>query len=89
MSYGAYNCFLLKTNSRRVLQSDDQLPDPWSQFISARIQYSDDYTTPETSPSSSAVDLSLECADESVLTYHPLSPEGDKLLVSININMIQ
>ncbi|KRT81734.1 hypothetical protein AMK59_5774 [Oryctes borbonicus] len=79
MSYGTHNCFLLKTNSRRANQSDDQLPDPWSQFISTKIQYSED-DTPEASPSTSSADLSLESTDGNTLTYHPLSPEGDKLL---------
>ncbi|GJQ66108.1 hypothetical protein Trydic_g5778 [Trypoxylus dichotomus] len=79
MSYGTHNCFLLKTNSRRAKQNDDQLPDPWSQFISAKIQCSGS-STPETSPSTSAMDLTMDCADGNGLTYHPLSPEGDKLL---------
>lgn len=82
MSYGTHNCFLLKTNSKQADHSDDQLPDPWSQFLSARIQYSEDIT-PESSPSTSAADLTLETGDENVLSYHPLSPEGDKLLVNI------
>nr|XP_022915433.1 trafficking protein particle complex subunit 8 [Onthophagus taurus] len=87
MQFGINNVFLLRTNSRKPSQSDDMLPDPWSQFISTVIQSGEYEVTPEASPtmSKSFVDTDLEQElitenGNSGLTYHPLSPEQEKLI---------
>lgn len=89
-SYGASNCFLLRMNSRPVGQCDTQLPDPWSQFLSNRIDYSSERKTPENSPLSTRVNA-LEVGEEAsesgnILSYHPLSPDIDDNLVLNHIN---
>lgn len=88
VSYGASNCFLLRMNSRPPGHMDEQLPDPWSQFISNRIDTSlETKLTPENSPLASranALEIGQEASETgNTLTYHPLSPDiDDNYLVS-------
>lgn len=81
-SYGAGNCFLLKVNSRPPGHVGEQLPDPWSQFISSKIdsrvenkQTLEDFPVPS---QGNNLELGQE-ANESgnTLPYHPLSPDID------------
>lgn len=80
VSYGAGNCFLLKINSRPPSHVGEQLPDPWSQFISNKIDSRIEKETVDFPMPSRGNNLELgQEADESgnTLPYHPLSPDVD------------
>lgn len=81
VSYGAGNCFLLKVNSRPPGHIGEQLPDPWSQFMSNKIdsRIENKQTQDDIPVRSRGNNLELgQEARESVnntLPYHPLSPD--------------
>lgn len=84
VSYGSYNCFLLRMNSRPPGHTEEQLADPWSQFLSNRITPGNiNSTTPETSPVASRaqiLEIGLEASESSItIEYHPLSPEVEDI----------
>lgn len=83
LCYGIGKVFLLKINSRPQGQVEEQLPDPWSQYVSTTFETTDSSRpSPDDSPSTSrSLIRSLE-GPESVesglnLPYHPLSPETE------------
>lgn len=90
VSYGAYNCFLLRMNSRPPGHTEEQLPDPWSQFLSNRISPGNiNNITPETSPLASHSDIfevAFEASETGVsLEYHPLSPDVEDVVTVCSI----
>lgn len=67
-------------NSRPPGKIEEQLPDPWSQFINTRIQLIEEEKTPDSSPSTSRASSQFEVTQKQIekgnaLEYHPLSPE--------------
>lgn len=67
-------------NSRPPGHTEEQLPDPWSQFLSNRIRPGNiNNITPETSPLASrnnTLEVGLEASETgNSLDYHPLSPD--------------
>lgn len=86
VSYGTNNCFVLRINSRQPGQVDEQLPDPWSQYIASNLdgERNDGNQTPDVSPStvqimSQSLEIGQELSEEtSALPYHPLSPDMDE-----------
>lgn len=78
-AHGAANCFLLKMNSRPPGPSQDHFPNPWSQFITNRI---DTNQKPDNSPNSARLNLEVgQEANEikSTVDYHPLSPDNEDI----------
>lgn len=71
-------------NSRPPGQMDEQLPDPWSQYISNNFEQDVGQVTPESSPDMSqsltgSLDMNREIIDNNGhnLPYHPLRTEID------------
>lgn len=67
-------------NSRPPGHTEEQLPDPWSQFLSNRVCPGNiNNPTPETSPVATRVntlEVGLEASESgNSMDYHPLSPE--------------
>ncbi|XP_066254836.1 trafficking protein particle complex subunit 8 [Euwallacea similis] len=86
-TYGAPNCFFLRINSRPPgVDSDEHLPDPWSRFLHDKIDPRD-YQSATSSPSDSQRRNSLEFIQEAIdsrqLNYHPLSPEVEDVMGSL------
>ncbi|KAF5273376.1 hypothetical protein FQR65_LT04668 [Abscondita terminalis] len=84
VSYGISNCFLLKMNSRPPDQNNEQLPDPWSQYLSSNFVGEDvSKLSADNSPDSSRIqNTTSDLEDNSscgsnMLPYHPLSPDTD------------
>lgn len=80
--YGTENCFLLKMNSRPLGYIGEQLPDPWSQFISNQIDPGLENKLTDETPLSATQGSNLEIGQEaseyeSTCLYHPLSPDVD------------
>ncbi|XP_025837429.1 trafficking protein particle complex subunit 8 isoform X2 [Agrilus planipennis] len=77
-TYGVSNCFLLRMNSRPPGQINEQLPDPWSQFLTSKIKYPVKNNVVDSSVITH-VKESLQESDkiENRLPYHPLSPDTD------------
>lgn len=97
VSYGRNNCFLLRMNSRPPGNGKEQLPDPWSQFLSTRLPVSyasKETVTPESSPNVERVlSASWERTsneDTSSLGFHPLSPqiEDNPVVITTNCSTI-
>lgn len=94
ISYGSYNCFLLRMNSRPLGHTEEQLPDPWSQFLSNRITPgSINNITPETSPVSSrlnTLEVGLEASESgNSIEYHPLSPDVEDVATVGTTNVLE
>lgn len=71
-------------NSRPPGHTEEQLPDPWSQFLSNRISPGNiNNITPESSPLASrnnTLEVGLEASETgNLVEYHPLSPDVDDI----------
>lgn len=72
-------------NSRPPGHTEEQLPDPWSQFLSNRISPGNinNDVTPETSPLASRanmLEIGLEASESgNSMEYHPLSPDVEDI----------
>ncbi|KAK5639608.1 hypothetical protein RI129_012100 [Pyrocoelia pectoralis] len=83
VSYGLSNCFLLRMNSRPPEQTNEQLPDPWSQYVSSTFEVDSVHSSGENSPYGSKVQLASSengyttSCGSNTLPYHPLSPDID------------
>lgn len=89
-SYGPTNCFLLRINSRPPgVDNNEHLPDPWSQFLSDKINPKNYSTTAESSPDpqrpNNSFEVGLEANEGRSLNYHPLSPEVEDVLVFLSL----
>lgn len=89
VSYGVSNCFLLRMNSRPPGHSEEQLPDPWSQFLCNRIIPGNiNIITPEMSPVVSRandLEIGLEASEfGNTLEYHPLSPDVEDAVMVVS-----
>ncbi|KAF5284757.1 hypothetical protein FQA39_LY04482 [Lamprigera yunnana] len=90
VSHGISNCFLLRINSRPVNQTNEQLPDPWSHYLSNNFEYEiDAKTSANSSPTGSSKlnNISSDNEDNSssvngTMLYHPLSPDSDSQSIS-------
>ncbi|CAH0562044.1 unnamed protein product [Brassicogethes aeneus] len=87
-TYGASNCFLLGMNSRPPGSAVDHFPDPWSQFISNKIdggvigEKSSDSSPNSARSSMVHCEVAQEANENKSSTfvdYHPLSPDTEDL----------
>lgn len=66
-------------NSRPPGKIEEQLADPWSQFVNTRIQLTEQEKTPDSSPNTFRASSQFESHNQiekgNALEYHPLSPE--------------
>ncbi|KAB0801109.1 hypothetical protein PPYR_05463 [Photinus pyralis] len=83
VSYGLSNCFLLRMNSRPPEHTNEQLPDPWSQYVSSTFEVDSVQSSGENSPYGSRTQLAFSengfgtSCGSSTLPYHPLSPDTE------------
>uniref|UniRef100_A0A4W6CYI7 Trafficking protein particle complex subunit 8 n=1 Tax=Lates calcarifer TaxID=8187 RepID=A0A4W6CYI7_LATCA len=72
--YGSQGCYLLKINSRTFSTEDDeQIPDPWSQYLHRNILHNQDILD-DLTVNSAAVENSISAAE--VDCHHPTEKDG-------------